>query len=170
MRPTNRTIFRRSGGALLVALAAVTLSGCVGMLGGGNTSAPAEERTRTEVVAELKEVPGVVEVVVTSGPTGLPSQIALVVGVNLEAGYPGNLPALLDYTLAMAWSVTAEQPTTIVSVGFLAGDTAVDLEPVVAEWGWTGFPGPKLDLPVDNMVERYGSWPGKAPDRPAELN
>jgi hypothetical protein len=69
----------------------------------------------------------------------------------------------------MAWSVTSEEPTTVVSVGFLAGEDAVDLAPVAAELGWTGLSGPRVSLSVDDMVERYGDWPGKVPEKPAEL-
>jgi hypothetical protein len=161
---------RHSAAALaVVAAAAVALSGCVGLGSPGGTAPDVDERTSSDVVAELQQVPGVLDAVVTSGPNGLPSQVELHAGLNLEAGYPGDLPTLLDYTLAMAWSVTAKEPTTVVSVGFLDGETAVDLGPVAAELGWTGAPGPGLDLSVDDLAERYGPWPGPVPERPDAL-
>jgi hypothetical protein len=162
----------RSTAALAVAVAAVVaLSGCVGLgsRNPGGTVQDVDERTSSDVVAELRQVPGVLDAVVTSGPNGLPSQVELHAGLNLEAGYPGDLPTLLDYTLALAWSVTAEEPTTVVSVGILAGESALDLGPVAAELGWTGVPGPGLDLSVDDLAERYGPWPGAVPERPAAL-
>lgn len=171
--PTRR--IRRPAALLLLGLAgSVLLSGCLGF--GPSTDTPTSddagggaERTGSAAVADLKQVPGVLDAIVTSGPNGLPSQIELTVGLNLEAGYDGDLAALLDYTLAQAWSVTVEEPTTVVSVGFLDGDTALDLAPVAAELGWADQAGPKLELPVDDLAERFGPWPGPVPEKPAAL-
>ena len=157
---------------LAVTLAgAVLLSGCVSL---GPRAEPAggpgaAERKPSQAVAELTQLPGVLDAFVTSGPTGLPTQIELSTGLNLDEGYAGNLPALLDYTLAQAWSVTVQEPTTVVSVGFLGGATAIDLAPVAAELGWPDRTGPALDLTLDDMVDRYGPWPGPVPDKPAAL-
>ena len=167
--------FRRFATVLLFGVAgSVVLSGCLGLGQSADTEPSAgagtgAERTGSAAVADLKSVPGVLDAIVTSGPNGLPSQIELTTGVNLEAGYAGDLPALLDYTLAQAWSVTVEEPTTVVSVGFLDGDSALDLAPAAAELGWTAQPGPKLELSVDDLTERYGAWPGPVPEKPAAL-
>ena len=184
MPPSSPASPRSRRRALLAVLLAgsVLLSGCAALrppagpaadTPGSGTPASGSptgaERKGSAAVAELKEVPGVLDAVVTSGPNGLPSQIELTTGLNLEAGYSGDLAALLDYTLAQAWSVTVEEPTTVVSVGFLGGDTAIDLAPVAAELGWTGQAGPGLDLSVDDLAERYGPWPGPVPEKPAAL-
>ena len=175
MRNRHPRIHRRVGAVAVLTLAATLLSGCAG-LGpgpggpGADTDEPAgDERKGSAAVADLKQVPGVLDALVTSGPNGLPSQIKLTTGVNLEVGYAGDLAALLDYNLAQAWSVTVEEPTTVVSVGFLAGDTAVDLAPAAAELGFAGSTGPGLDLSVDQMTEKYGPWPGPVPQKPAAL-
>ena len=162
--------------ALLVAAtltAALALGGCAGFGRSGqpttsNSSATAT-RTTAQVTEELSQLPGVSAAFVSTGPVGLPNQLELTVGLNLEAGYPGDVPALLDYTLAMAWSATAEEPTTTAAVGFRDGDSALDLAPAAAALGWTAMAGPTLDVSMDEMVERYGPWPGPVPERPAAL-
>jgi len=162
--------------ALLVAAtltAAAALSGCVDL---GRSDQPAAttdsttaSRTTAQVTEELGQLPGVSAAFVSTGPVGLPNQLELTVGLNLEAGYPGDVPALLDYTLAMAWSATAEEPTTTASVAFRDGDSALDLAPAAAALGWTAMTGPVLSVSVDEMAERYGPWPGPVPEKPAAL-
>lgn len=169
----HKVLMRRTVSALALALVAVSvLSGCfgIGTRGGGTANRPdVETRTSSTVVAELEAVPGVEAGFVSTGPMGLPSQMELTIGLNLEAGYTGDLPALLDYALAMAWSTNVEEPTTVASVAFRVGATAVDLAPVAAELGWLGHTGPALNLSMDDMAERYGDWPGAVPQRPAAL-
>ncbi|MGO4783438.1 hypothetical protein [Cryobacterium sp. W22_MBD10_FK3] len=162
--------------ALLVAAtltAALALGGCAGFGRSGqpttsNSSATAT-RTTAQVTEELSQLPGVSAAFVSTGPVGLPNQLELTVGLNLEAGYPGDVPALLDYTLAMAWSATAEEPTTTAAVAFRDGDSALDLAPAAAALGWTEMTGPTLAVSMDEMVERYGPWPGPVPEKPAAL-
>ena len=162
--------------ALLVAAtlgAALALGGCAGFGRSGqpttsNSSAPAT-RTTAQVTEELSQLPGVSAAFVSTGPVGLPNQLELTVGLNLEAGYPGDVPALLDYTLAMAWSATAEEPTTTAAVAFRGGDSALDLGPAAAALGWTEMTGPTLAVSMDEMVERYGPWPSPVPEKPAAL-
>ncbi|TFD91871.1 hypothetical protein E3T61_07810 [Cryobacterium lactosi] len=167
--------FRTHRTAPLVAAAltaAVALGGCAGLGRSGQPAAPnspTAARTTAQVTEELTQLPGVSAAFVSTGPVGLPNQLELTVGLNLEAGYPGDVPALLDYTLAMAWSATAEEPTTTASVAFRDGDTALDLAPAAAALGWTEMTGPTLDLSVDDMAERYGPWPGPVPEKPAAL-
>lgn len=155
----------------LALVTAVLLSGCAGLRLGGSAGDddPIVERKASQALAELRSLPGVLDGFVTSGPTGLPSQIELSTGLTLEPGYGGDLPALLEYTLAQAWSVTVREPTTKVSVGFLSDDSSVDLAPAAAELGWVGLDGPTIDLSVDEMAERYGPWPGPVPEKPAAL-
>ena len=162
--------------ALLVAAtltAAAALSGCVGLGRSGQPDEPSASataaRSTAQVTEELGQVPGVSAAFVSTGPVGLPNQLELTVGLNLEAGYPGDVPTLLDYTLAMAWSATAEEPTTTASVAFRGGDSALDLGPAAAALGWTDMTGPTLAVSMDEMVERYGPWPGPVPERPAAL-
>lgn len=164
-----RTVRRTAPAVAFALIAALALTGCVN---GGDNGPRAEVRSHgsADAVAALKDVPGVLEAFVTSGPVGLPGQIQLATGLNLEAGYAGDLPALLDYTLALAWSVTDEQPTTSVSVGFLGGETAVDLRPVAAELGLPASDDPELRVSLDRMTERYGPWPGPVPEVPASLD
>ena len=38
-----------------------------------------------------------------------------------------------------------------------------------AALGWTEMTGPTLAVSMDEMVERYGPWPGPVPERPAAL-
>ena len=162
--------------ALLVAAtltAALALGGCAGFGRSGqpttsNSSATAT-RTTAQVTEELSQLPGVSAAFVSTGPVGLPNQLELTVGLNLEAGYPGDVPALLDYTLAMAWSATAEEPTTTAAVAFRDGDSALDLAPAAAALGWTEMTGPTLAVSMDEMVERYGPWPGPVAKKPAAL-
>ena len=162
--------------ALLVAAtltAALALGGCAGLGRSGqpttsNSSATAT-RTTAQVTEELSQLPGVSAAFVSTGPVGLPNQLELTVGLNLEAGYPGDVPALLDYTLAMAWSATAEEPTTTAAVAFRDGDSALDLAPAAAALGWTEMTGPTLAVSMDEMAERYGPWPGPVPEKPAAL-
>ena len=165
---------RRVGTLAVLGLTVALLSGCMALdrpAGSGPVTdeSGADGRKSSAAVADLMMVPGVLHAVVTSGPNGLPSQIKLTTGVNLEVGYAGSLAVLLDYNLAQAWSVTVEEPTTVVSVGFLAGETSVDLAPAAAELGWPDQPGPGLDVSVDQMAERYGPWPGPVPEMPAAL-
>ena len=162
--------------ALLVAAtltAAAALSGCVGLSRSdqpaATTDSTAASRTTAQVTEELGQLPGVSAAFVSTGPVGLPNQLELTVGLNLEAGYPGDVPALLDYTLAMAWSATAEEPTTTASVAFRDGDSALDLAPAAAALGWTAMTGSVLSVSVDEMAERYGPWPGPVPEKPAAL-
>jgi len=161
--------------ALLVAAtltAALALSGCAGLGRAGQPAAPNSSgatRTTAQVTEELGQLPGVSAAFVSTGPVGLPSQLELTVGLNLEAGYPGDVPALLDYTLAMAWSATAEEPTTTAAVAFRDGDSALDLAPAAAALGWTEMTGPTLSVSMEEMVERYGPWPGPVPEKPAAL-
>ena len=162
--------------ALLVAAtltAALALGGCAGFGRSGqpttsNSSATAT-RTTAQVTEELSQLPGVSAAFVSTGPVGLPNQLELTIGLNLEAGYPGDVPALLDYTLAMAWSATAEEPTTTAAVAFRDGDSALDLAPAAAALGWTEMTGPTLSVSMEEMVERYGPWPGPVPEKPAAL-
>ncbi|WP_130176093.1 hypothetical protein [Cryobacterium sp. SO1] len=168
--------FRTHRTALVVAAAltaAVALGGCAGLGRSGQPAAPTSPttvaRTTAQVTEELSQLPGVSAAFVSTGPVGLPNQLELTVGLNLEAGYPGDVPALLDYTLALAWSATADEPTTTASVAFRDGDTALDLAPAAAALGWTGITGPILDLSVDEMAERYGPWPGPVPEKPVAL-
>ncbi|WP_104165773.1 hypothetical protein [Cryobacterium sp. N22] len=153
--------------------AALALGGCAGFGRSGQPTAPnpsaTATRTTAQVTDELSQLPGVSAAFVSTGPVGLPNQLELTVGLNLEAGYPGDVPALLDYTLAMAWSATAEEPTTTASVAFRDGDSALDLAPAAAALGWTGMTGPTLAVSMDEMADRYGPWPGPVPERPAAL-
>lgn len=162
--------------ALLVAVGltlAVALGGCAGLGRAGQPAAPTASapaaRTTAQVTEELGQLPGVSAAFVSTGPVGLPNQLELTVGLNLEAGYPGDVAALLDYTLAMAWSATAEEPTTTASVAFRDGDSALDLAPAAAALGWTAMTGPTLAVSIDDMTERYGPWPGPVPEKPAAL-
>jgi len=162
--------------ALLVAAtltAALALGGCAGFGRSGqpttSKSSATATRTTAQVTEELSQLPGVSAAFVSTGPVGLPNQLELTVGLNLEAGYPGDVPALLDYTLAMAWSATAEEPTTTAAVAFRGGDSALDLGPAAAALGWTEMTGPTLAVSMDEMVERYGPWPGPVPEKPAAL-
>ena len=162
--------------ALLVAAtltAALALGGCAGFGRSGPPTAPnpsaTATRTTAQVTDELSQLPGVRAAFVSTGPVGLPNQRELTVGLNLEAGYPGDVPALLDYSLAMAWSATAEEPTTTAAVAFRGGDSALDLGPAAAALGWTDMTGPTLAVSMDEMVERYGPWPGPVPEKPAAL-
>lgn len=163
------TVRRTAPAVALALIMALAVSGCVTR---GDTGPRPEVATHgsTDAAVALKDVPGVVEAFVASGPVGLPGQIQLTVGLDLEAGYAGDLPALLDYTLALAWSVTDDEPTTSVSVGFLGGETAVDLGPVAAELGVPPADSPKLRVSIDSMAERYGPWPGPVPEVPASLD
>ncbi|MET0885538.1 MAG: hypothetical protein ABWX92_03725 [Mycetocola sp.] len=171
--PHHTSAFRRTARALALALVAtVVLSGCFGFgpRSGDKDASNVEPRTSATVVAELQNVPGVLGAFVSTGPVGLPSQMELTIGLDLEADYPADMATLLDYTLAMAWSANREQPTTTAAVGFRAGDAAVDLAPVATELGWPGKEGPTLDLSMDEMAGRYGPWPGPVPVRPAGLS
>ena len=166
---THRTALLVAAGLTL----AVTLGGCAGIGRSGQPDAPTASatavRSTAQVTEELGRLPGVSAAFVSTGPVGLPNQLELTVGLNLDAGYPGDVAALLDYTLAMAWSATAEEPTTTAAVGFRDGDSALDLAPAAAALGWTAMAGPTLDVSMDEMVERYGPWPGPVPERPAAL-
>lgn len=174
---SNPRIPRGQRSAALVAsglIAVVTLSGCIGLgrnaeTPAGNSESSGDARTAAQVTEELGALPGVDTAFVSAGPEGLPNQINLAVGLNLESGYSGDVAVLVDYVLAMAWSMTAKEPTTGASVGFLDGAEELDLAPVAAELGWSGMPGPKLEVSVDDLVDRYGPWPGPVPERPAEL-
>ena len=170
LRTHRRAVFVAAGLA-----AAVLLGGCAGLGRSGQpeSTAPSDSasdtRTTAQVTNELSRLPGVSAAFVSTGPVGLPNQLELTIGLNLEAGYPGDVLALLDYTLAMAWSATAEEPTTTAAVAFRNGDSALDLAPAAAALGWTEMTGPALDLSVDDMAERYGPWPGPVPEKPAAL-
>lgn len=174
---THRSLRTRRTVVLVAAslAAAMVLAGCVGLgradrpASTAPTDAASATRTTAQVTEELSRLPGVSAAFVSTGPVGLPNQLELTVGLNLEAGYPGDVPALLDHTLAMAWSATAEEPTTTASVAFRDGDSALDLAPAAAALGWTGMTGPTLDLSMDQMAERYGPWPGPVPETPAAL-
>ncbi|POH68497.1 MULTISPECIES: hypothetical protein [Cryobacterium] len=176
MNGQHRSLTTRRTALLVVAtLTAVTLGGCVAV---GRSGQPAstspndpasDSRTTAQVTDELGQLPGVSAAFVSTGPVGLPNQLELTVGLNLEAGYPGDVPALLDYTLAMAWSATVEQPTTTAAVAFRDGDSALDLAPAAAALGWTGMTGPTLAVSMDEMADRYGPWPGPVPEKPAAL-
>ncbi|MEC5192418.1 hypothetical protein [Arthrobacter sp. MP_2.3] len=118
----------------------------------------------------LAEVPGVNKTHLTSGPVGLPNQIELSTGLQLVDGYPVELvPKLVDYVLALAWSVPVEKPTTTVSITFMAGEKSVDLLPAALALGWPEYTGPKLSLSPRDLAARYGPWPGDRPALPAEL-
>ncbi|WP_160667933.1 hypothetical protein [Pseudarthrobacter sp. ATCC 49987] len=118
----------------------------------------------------LRDVPGVEKSFVTSGPVGLPNQIELTTGLNLTGGYPAELvPQLVDYVLAVAWSIPLKKPTTSVSIAFKAAGKSVDLKPAAAALGWPEYPGPVLSLSPRDLAERYGPWPGDRPALPVEL-
>ena len=157
------------------ALAAVTtlavlmaLTGCSSL---GRSAPPADPKWKySDARKVLAEVPGVNKTHLTSGPVGLPNQIELSTGLNLTDGYPTELlPQLVDYVLALAWSVPIEKPTTSVSIGFMAAGKSVDLQPAAAFLGWPGYAGPGLSLSPKVLTARYGPWPGDRPALPAEL-
>ena len=124
MSGQNRSLTTRRTALLLAATlsAATVLGGCAGLGRSGQPAAPTDSataaRSTAQVTEELSRLPGVSAAFVSTGPVGLPNQLELTVGLNLEAGYPGDVTALLDYTLAMAWSATDEEPTTTASVAF----------------------------------------------------
>ena len=106
----------------------------------------------------------------TSGPNGLWNQIELSTGLLLVDGYPPELvPQLVDYVLAVAWSVPVEKPTTAVSIAFMAGKKSVDLDPAALALGWPRHTGADLSLSPRDLADRYGPWPGARPALPAEL-
>lgn len=154
--------------AVTVLAVLIALTGCSSLW---RSAPPADPNWKySDAMNALREVPGVEKSFLTSGPVGLPGQIELSTGLNLAAGYPKELlPQLVDYVLALAWSVPINKPTTSVSIGFRAGGTGVDLEPAALALGWPGYPGPALSLSPRDLAARYGPWPGARPALPADL-
>ncbi len=159
----------RAAALATVTAVVVALSGCSSLW---RSDAPPEDPTWTYSAAmnTLRDVPGVEKSFVTSGPVGLPNQIELTTGLNLTGGYPAELvPQLVDYVLAVAWSIPLKKPTTSVSIAFKAAGKSVDLKPAAAALGWPEYPGPVLSLSPRDLAERYGPWPGDRPALPVEL-
>jgi hypothetical protein len=160
---------RAAAPAVVTALAVlIALTGCSSLW---RSAAPADPDWKySDAMNVLREVPGVKKSFVTSGPVGLPGQIELSTGLQLTDGYPEELlPQLVDYVLALAWSVPTKKPTTSVSIGFMAAGESVDLEPAAVTLGWPGYTGPGLSLSPRDLAKRYGAWPGHRPALPAEL-
>jgi hypothetical protein len=146
----------------------MALTGCSSLW----RSAPPADPTwkYSDAMNVLREVPGVEDSFVTSGPVGLPNQIELTTGLNLTGEYPPELlPQLVDYVLAVAWSVPIKEPTTSVEIAFRAAGKGLDLQPAAAVLGWPGYTGPVLSLSPRDLAARYGPWPGVRPALPAEL-
>jgi len=102
--------------------------------------------------------------------------------VTIKSGYSvENSVALLDWLLRIAWSVNDRRVEQVVVI------TVVSITPnTIVDWDWSGaakklgFSDPNADnsrsdpiliLLFDNeqMVKRYGPWPGQVPKAPANL-
>ncbi|MDJ0320262.1 hypothetical protein [Pseudarthrobacter sp. PS3-L1] len=156
--------------AVVTALAVLlALTGCSSLW--RSDAPPADPQWKySDAMKVLAEIPGVNESYLTSGPVGLPNQIELTAGLQLVKGYPVELvPKLVDYALALAWSVPVEKPTTTVSIAFMAGKKSVDLQPAALALGWPEYTGRTLSLSPKDLAARYGPWPGDRPAVPAEL-
>ena len=161
---------------VLCAVAAVA-AGCT-LLGAGSRDSAAPSLAPGEVAwtfaaasDEAREIPGVDDIFMSVGPIGLPNTREMAVRADVQDGYPEELiPPLVDYLLALAWSVPDEKPDFRVSFAMLLGDSSPDLESAADALGWEFQDGSsKIEVSSSDLENRYGEWPGKRPELPAEL-
>ena len=172
-RPRGGRFHRARTTAIIAGLlgaAALTLTGCGIFPAGGQKEASAS--------AMLQEIPGVDTVYLgtNSSYSGVIKQSFLNTHVTLEPGaVVTNLPALLEYVLAVTWSANQLEPNQSVSVGISSeGATVPGLLAAADSLGWTSartlpMTNSDLFLSLDEVRAKLGSWPGKVPSTPSGL-
>jgi hypothetical protein len=145
-------------GALVVSLAACA-----------HPAAPGTQRTDSQLYSELGRIPGVSSVQFVGGSNGLPGNVEFGVQLSFAAGTLPELRPLVDYALAEIWSGTQTHPSVGVFLEIVEGGTRIDLTATAAELGLKNIGSRIFEVPEKQMVERYGSWPGKAPTLPVSI-
>jgi hypothetical protein len=161
-------LLRRASVAILAASVAVALAGCI-PVGRQPDREPVAKRDPAAVMADMRLLPGVVDVHLTGGSSGLPTRVQIGMDVVLEESYPGDLTQLLDYTLRQIWSETTIRPTTLVTAYLGTVTTAADLAPSAAQLGLENVSPHGFGITVSDMTRKYGKWPGPVPNVPPAL-
>jgi len=122
----------------------------------------------------LRDVPGVEKVYLgtNSSYSGFIKQTFLGAHLTLKSGTViKDLPAVLEYVIAVTWSDNHLKPNQAVSVGVSIDGTAVPGQlAAVKSLGWTSARMLNLNLTdanvylnLDEVQTKLGSWPGKVP-------
>jgi len=154
-----------------------------GLLAGCSLFAPPGSQDSRTAQAIIEKIAGIATADVGTD-TPLYSQAGSSTHLNftIKSGYSvGDSEVLLDWLLKTAWSVNDHRVQQAVLLGVISSSPNT-----IANWGWSGaatklgFSNPNIDdaapsqilnlyFSNEQMVKRYGPWPGQVPKTPANL-
>jgi len=154
-----------------------------GLLAGCSLFAPPGSQDSRTAQALIQKIPGVASVDVnTTTPLNSQAGSSTDIFVTIKSDYSvGDSVIVLDWALKTAWSVNDDDVKQGV---FLVVNSSTPT--TIVKWDWSGAakklgfsdPGAGYGTPTpifplffskDEMVKRYGPWPGQVPKTPANL-
>lgn len=155
-----------------LAITTVCLSSLVLVACGSSAPKPEGGQSRSDAAAAV-EAAGFdqVEVTVSKAMNGFQSSTTTNLYVAIPSGATvEDPPAVVEFLLRTAWSVSDQEPTRSITVGFKGATTPSDWVAVGTDAGLplsdlTDQASPSLD--ADDAAATFGPWPGDVPELPA---